>query len=141
MMKTKVSFRKTFSKFLVAAALLCSFSVLATGQALAADPAPGADPAATKYSLDCNGDNKPDANCNIISKYLNPFIRVLTVMVAIAVVIGIIVGGIQYSSSAGDPQKAAAAKDRIRNSIIAFIFFLFLYALLRFLIPGGDTIK
>ncbi|HSH55903.1 MAG TPA: hypothetical protein VK983_03690 [Candidatus Limnocylindrales bacterium] len=74
--------------------------------------------------------------CNLIVKYLNPIIRLLSIIVGVAVTIGIIIGGIQYASSAGDPQKVSNAKHRIRNSIVALIFFFFLYALLRFLIPG-----
>ncbi len=81
-----------------------------------------------------------ETNCNIVVKYLNPAIKLLTIFVGIAVVVGITIGGIQYASSGGDPQKAAAAKMRIRNSIIALLFYFFLYAFLRFAIPGGGLI-
>ncbi len=77
-----------------------------------------------------------DDNCNVVNKYLNPFIQFLSVMVGVAVIIGIIVSGIQYAASSGDPQKVSTAKNRIRNSIVALIAFIFLYALLQFLIPG-----
>src|SRR5690242_17108405 len=54
------------------------------------------DPAAT---IECDEEASVDEQgCNIVSKYLNPFIKVLTVLVGVAVVIGIIVGGIQYAS-------------------------------------------
>lgn len=75
--------------------------------------------------------------CDLVTKYINPFIQLLSALVGVAVVVSIIIGGIQYSSSAGDPQKASAAKARIRNAIIALIAFIFLYALLDFLMPGG----
>ncbi len=91
-------------------------------------------------SLDCTGDGKPDPNCTIITKYLNPFIRLLSIIAGLAVTIGVIFGGIQYSSAGGDPQKIAKAKMHIRNSIIALLVFLFLYAILRFLIPGNTVI-
>lgn len=77
------------------------------------------------------------SKCDLVQQYLNPFINFLAALVGVAVVISIVIGGIQYGSSAGDPQKAAAAKSRIRNSIIALLTFLFLFALLNFLIPGG----
>jgi hypothetical protein len=77
------------------------------------------------------------SNCDLISKYINPFINFLAALVGVAVVISIVIGGIQYGSSAGDPQKVSAAKNRIRNAIVALLTFLFLYALLNFLIPGG----
>lgn len=76
-------------------------------------------------------------SCDLIQKYINPFINFLAALVGIAVVISIIIGGIQYGSSGGDPSKVTAAKNRIRNAIIALVTFLFLYALLNFLIPGG----
>jgi tetrahydromethanopterin S-methyltransferase subunit E len=75
-------------------------------------------------------------NCNLVNRYLNPFILLLSVLVGIAVTLGIIIGGIQYASSGGDPQKVAGAKIRIRNSIVALVMFFFLYAFLQFLIPG-----
>jgi hypothetical protein len=75
--------------------------------------------------------------CDFIMRYLNPFIQLLSALVGVVVVISIVIGGIQYSSSAGDPQRAQAAKNRIRNAIIALITFIFLYALLNFLVPGG----
>ncbi|TAH36618.1 hypothetical protein EYC59_00375 [Candidatus Saccharibacteria bacterium] len=89
------------------------------------------DPAAK--GGDCDSLDK----CDIIVKYLNPAIQFMSALVGIAVTISIVIGGVQYASSAGDPQAAAAAKARIRNSIIALLTFLFLYALLNFLIPGG----
>lgn len=90
------------------------------------------DPAATS-DADCG----TVAKCDLVSKYLNPFINLMAALVGVAVTISIVVGGIRYASSAGDPQAAAAGKARIRNSIIALITFIFLYAILNFLIPGG----
>lgn len=84
-------------------------------------------------SGNCNSLDK----CDLISKYLNPAVQLLSAAVGIVIVIAIVIGGIQYGSSAGDPQQAAAAKARIRNAIIALLTFLFLYALLNFLLPGG----
>lgn len=78
--------------------------------------------------------------CNVVTQYLNPFIKFLGILAGIAVTIGIIVGGIQYSASGGDPQKVASAKKHIRNSILALLVYFFLYAFLKFIIPGGDTI-
>lgn len=77
------------------------------------------------------------AKCPIVTKYVNPLINFLAAVVGVAVVISMVIGGIQYSQSAGDPQAASAAKNRIRNAIIALVTFLFLYALLNFLVPGG----
>jgi hypothetical protein len=105
------------------------------------DPNCGKDTSASGAAIiDCTGDNKPDAGCNLFTKYLNPFIKLLSILAGIAVVIGIAIGGIKYSASAGDPQKTSAAKKIIRDSLVALLVFFFLYALLKFLIPGGNLI-
>lgn len=88
---------------------------------------PQADPAGN-----CDRDK-----CDLIKKYLNPLISFFSALVGIAVVISIIHGAIEYSSSGGDPQKAAKGKQRITNAIIALVAFTFLFAFLQWLIPGG----
>ncbi len=89
------------------------------------------DPAASNAS--CT-DTK---NCGFLTKYVQPFVNFLSALVGVAVTVSIVIGGIQYGSSAGDSAKVSAAKNRIRNSIIALLAFLFLYAMMNFLIPGG----
>lgn len=78
----------------------------------------------------------PKGQC-IINSYVNPAIKTLAALVGIGVTISIIVGGIQYSSAGGDPSKVAAAKRRIMKAIVALVAFIFLYAFLNFIIPGG----
>lgn len=80
-------------------------------------------------------------DCDVIQKYLNPFIALLSIVVGIAVTIGIIVGGIQYASSSGDPQKAASGKKHIISAVVALIAFIFLNAFISFLLPGTGIIK
>lgn len=87
------------------------------------------DPAAKQCSGgDCSG---------LINKYVNPFIRLLGALIGIVVVISLVVGGIQYSASSGDPGKISAAKSRISNSLIALLAYFFLFFFLQWLIPGG----
>lgn len=76
-------------------------------------------------------------DCNLIDKYLNPAINLLSAAAGMAIVIMIIVGGIQYASAGGDPGKVAAAKGRIINALVAIVAFFFLYAVLQWLVPGG----
>ncbi len=94
------------------------------------------DPAASGGANACLA-NATLASCNIIQDYVQPAINFLSALVGVAVVISIIIGGIQYGSSAGDSSKVSAAKNRIRNAIIALVAFLLLYSILNFLIPGG----
>lgn len=75
--------------------------------------------------------------CDFVKKYVDPFVAFMAALVGVAVVISIVIGGIQYGSSGGDPSKVTAAKNRIRNSIVALITFFFLFAILNFLMPGG----
>lgn len=104
-----------------------------------AQPAYAADPvefpedevqADPSLSADCG-------DCGLVEKYGVPFLNFLGAIVGLVVTISIVVGGIQYSSSADDPKKLAAAKERIRNAVIALVAFLFLFALLQWLVPGG----
>ena len=83
-----------------------------------------------------NGTNKSASTC-LFGKYINPFVNLLAALVGLAVVGGIIYGGILFSSSAGDPQKAAQGKEHIRNALIALLAYILLYTFLQFLIPGG----
>ena len=75
-------------------------------------------------------------NC-LFGKYINPVINLFSAMVSIVAVVGIIIGAIQFSSSAGDPQKAANGKNHIRNALLGLLAYILLYAFLQFLVPGG----
>lgn len=88
---------------------------------------------AANPDLDCNKDD----GCSIIKKYVNPLINLLSMAFGLIIVISLIIGGIQYTASTGDPQKVTEAKKRIVNTIIALVAYLFLFAFLQFLIPGG----
>jgi hypothetical protein len=57
--------------------------------------------------------------------------------VALAVVGGIIYGGIQYSSSGGDQGRTQAAIKQIRNAVLALVLYFGMWALLNWLVPGG----
>lgn len=85
---------------------------------------------------DCTDTSVNKDNCGIIS-YLVIAIRVLSGLVGVVVVIMITVGGIQYSTARDDPQAAAAAKGRITNALIALVVYLFIFAFLQWLVPGG----
>ncbi len=76
-------------------------------------------------------------NCDLIAKYVNPAINLFSVLFGLIAVISIILGGISYTTSEGDPQKASKAKSRIMNTIIAVVAYIFLFAFLQFLVPGG----
>jgi hypothetical protein len=78
------------------------------------------------------------ADCNsFVTKYINPFIAFLSIVVGIAAVVSIIMAGIQYSASADDPGAVSKAKMRIFNTIIGLVAYIFLLAFFDYLVPGG----
>jgi hypothetical protein len=88
----------------------------------------------------CKGDPAvkcTKTNCDLVEKYVNKFIVILSVSFGVIAVASLIAGGIQYSMSAGDSQKVSLAKKRIFNTMVAVVAYLFLYTFLQFLIPGG----
>lgn len=64
-------------------------------------------------------------------------INFLAVGVGIAVVGGIIWGGMIYASSNGDSGKTKQAITIIVNAVVGLLLFIFMYALVNFLVPGG----
>ena len=75
-------------------------------------------------------------NCGIVG-YVVTFTRVLSALVGVVVVIMIAVGGLQFSMARDNPQEVAAAKNRIKSAVLALAFYLFGFALLQWLVPGG----
>jgi len=105
-----------------------------TGCGTTAAPTPGVNCVA----------NTPDSNIGIntanntlIDTYLNPLIKLLSVLVGVAVTFGVIYGGIEYSMSAGDPQKASNGRKHIRNAVLALVAYALTLGFLNFIIPGG----
>lgn len=81
--------------------------------------------------LGCRGKGNPIADMAFA------VIRVLSAGVGLVVVGSIVVGGIQYSASRGNPQATAAAVNRIRSSLYALLIYIFGFALLNYIIPGA----
>lgn len=84
-----------------------------------------------------SGQNCDENHCDLVSLYVNPFIRLLSLIVGLVVAGSLVMAGVQYAASSGDSQKVSAAKSRISNTLLAFLAYAFLYAFLNFLIPGG----
>ncbi|HUC88238.1 MAG TPA: hypothetical protein VMR95_03770 [Candidatus Binatia bacterium] len=127
--------------------VVCSFSFLApVGQAVAAasypncindtsQPCCGGGAGNTQISTSI--DFGCQAKGNPILDMLFAIIRLLSDGVGIVVIASVIVGGIQYTTSAGDPNASAKAMTRIRSSLTALLIFIFAYAILNYVIPGG----
>lgn len=135
--------RITFSRIIVLAALVISlFGAfgISTSSIVYAEPAEEEEQERETVDLDQAQDPASAGcgdDCGLVEKYATPFLNFLGAIVGLVVTISIVVGGIQYASSADDPSKVAAAKKRILNAVIALVAFLFLYGFLQWLVPGG----
>lgn len=75
-------------------------------------------------------------NCGIIN-YILIFTRVLSGLVGIVIVIMLVVRGMQYIVARENPQLTAKAREGILWAVLALILYLFVFALLQWLVPGG----
>lgn len=92
---------------------------------------PSSDNAYTpSIDIGCKGIGNP------IMDALFGIIHFLSLGVGLVVIGSIIVGGIQYTASRGEPQATALAINRIRASLFALIIYIFAYAALNYIIPG-----
>ncbi|MEK7599547.1 MAG: hypothetical protein AAB462_00740 [Patescibacteria group bacterium] len=98
--------------------------------ACAADPTIPACAANSKALCNSN-------SCDLVKKYVNPAIQMLTIAFGLIAVISLVMGGIQYSASGGDPQKVTEAKKRISLTLMAIAAYAFSFAFIQFLVPGG----
>jgi len=85
-----------------------------------------------------NPSNCDEGDCTgLITKYMNPLIKLLSGLVGLSVAGSIIYGGIMYASAADDTNRITQAKKRIEMAIIALVAYMVLIAFLEWLIPGG----
>jgi hypothetical protein len=76
-------------------------------------------------------------NGGAIIAYLKTVLQLLSIAASMVIILMLIVAGIQYITSIGDPGQIKAAKTRVTNAITALVLFLLMYAILSFLVPGG----
>jgi hypothetical protein len=77
------------------------------------------------------------ASGGAVVNYLRDVLKLLSGAVGIVIILMLVIAGIQYITSVGDPARIKAAKNRVTNAIIALVLFLMMFAILGFLIPGG----
>jgi len=74
---------------------------------------------------------------NPIVKDLNTIVTFLSAAVGIAVIGALIYAGIRYSIAGDNPQEVGAAKQKIINALIALVFYISIFSIVQWLIPGG----
>lgn len=85
----------------------------------------------TMINIGCRGKGNP------ILDLIFAIIRVMSIGVGLVVIGSMIVAGIQYTMSAGEPAATAKAIERIRNTFFALLLFIFAYAIINWLVPAG----
>lgn len=78
-----------------------------------------------------------DISENPIFQYMGTIIRFLSAGVGVVVMLMIVISGIQYITSSGNPDAVAGAKKRLTNAVLALVLFIFMAAILNFIVPGG----
>ena len=100
-------------------------------------------PSGNTASTDTECSNSSDQGINNCLKHnqivtdLNTIVAFLSAGVGLVVIGVIILGGVQYSMAGDNAQALQAARQRITNGLIALFTFLFIFAFLQWLIPGG----
>ena len=107
-------------------------------------PGTALSPEDLKNCLDCNGHPNPTPeslneclNGNPIVRDLNKIVNFLSAGVGIVVIGMIILGGIQYMAAGDKVEAITSAKKRITNALIALLAFIFMFAFLQWVVPGG----
>lgn len=95
------------------------------------------DPTKTDEKKEAFSEPLKDLKDNPILLRLVEIIDFLSVGVAVVVVGAIAISGVQYVVSQGNPQKTAAARNRIISSLVAVALYMLMYAILQWLVPGG----
>lgn len=136
--KKRTSLFRVLKLAAVSLAILASFSSILLPASVSASCSAQTtkEDASCEQVADCKDGDLSEANCGI-TRYLKILINTLSALVGVAVVAVLVIGGIQYSTSAGDPNAAAAAKKRITNAILALVLFGTMYGFLQWLVPGG----
>lgn len=76
------------------------------------------------------------SNCGII-KMIVIITNIMSAIVGVVIVISIIWAGIQYSMAKSDPNAVAQARSRVANAILALFLYIFMFAFLQWVVPGG----
>lgn len=127
--------KKLNTKIKIASLLLLMGLALNPMSVLAADPC---------ADTSIKGTNKVDPtklnNCTTqtpIVKDIQSIVNFLSIGVGIIVIVMIIIGGVQYSLAGDSPDATSKAKAKITNALIALVAYLFIFAFLQWIIPGG----
>jgi hypothetical protein len=92
------------------------------------------------FDFGCLGDDPERYTGNSLNPIVDiafAIFRFLSAGVGLVVIGSIVIAGIQYTASRGDPQATGAAIKRISNSLIGLLLYIFMFAIANFIVPGG----
>lgn len=101
---------------------------------------PLATPAPVESVQECTPSKTDPNSClkdNGIYLWLEYFINLFVIIVVVGSAVMIAYAGVEYVTSAGNPERVKSSRDKIRSVIIGMLTLVFLSAFLEWLIPGG----
>ena len=120
----------------IASLALVASAVVFAPAAMASDPCAGITNPAERAKCGATGVDPQsgggDENMTTVTKILNT----VFVVIGIVAVIMIILGGVSYATSQGDPGKAAKAKNTIMYAIIGLVVVLLAFAIVNFVLQA-----
>jgi hypothetical protein len=139
---------------LIIALLLCTFTAFgvsaltATASASVQTPVSkggfqcgsGKNAVGTSINIGCEGTKCKTSNkdgCSALLDAVFAIVRFLSAGVGIVIIGSTVFAGVLYSASKDDPGAVSKAKARLMNNGYALMMFIFAYAILNFVIPGG----
>ena len=97
----------------------------------------GTEQVRISFDIGCLGNAYEGDELNPVLDMLFALLRFVSAGVGLIVIGSIIWAGIQYSTSRGNPQSTEASIKRVTNAVIALLLYIFSFAILNFLVPGG----
>jgi hypothetical protein len=99
----------------------------------------GSNKVITSINFGCKGEQleATGVQINPVVDMAFALFRFLSAGVGLVLIGSIIISGIQYASSKGNPQAVEASIKRVTNTVIGLILFIFMFALANYLVPGG----
>lgn len=114
----------------------CAIVTVGTAGGPSGSPSSATNTGNVSLDSDCSSATLRADNCQIIG-YLVTAINLLSAVAGLAIVGSIMFAGFQYMTARDNSGQVEAAKKRIIWALVALGIFIFTYAALNWLVPGG----
>lgn len=123
--------------FILLAAPFAAHAAAPIANCTTSDGKPGVKTAIAVGGTNCVPINGSGIQSNPIFIYITSILKVVSGLAGLATVGGFIWGGILYITARANASQVEKAKMVMVNSVIGLLMFIFMYAILQFLVPGG----